>query len=153
MTNEKHAKEFRIIRTRFHVKFNPTVHAQKMSTMTYHTYVQCANEMSDQDQSQLADLIDYFRRYNDAYQNCLKYASFYIDTKKAYEDLLHIQLPWTNQIHNECSICIDNVQPHNGGHITCGHSFPNECIQNWITHNHDTCPNCRIQFDMKIFLV
>jgi len=147
MTYENSAIEFIRIRTRFYVDYNPTIHAQKMSKMKYHTYVQRGEDMSYQDQSQLAYLMQYFKRYNDAYKNCLKYAKFYLDAKKAHEELLHIQLPWTNQIYNECSICIDNVQPHNGGHITCGHSFHNECIQNWIAHNHDTCPNCRIKFD------
>ena len=76
-----------------------------------------------------------------------------IRTKEQYEDLFHIRLPWTNQQHTECSICISNVESFNGGHITCGHVFHNNCISNWIKHAHNTCPNCRNQFDENIFLV
>ena len=58
-----------------------------------------------------------------------------------------------NQCQNECSICMENVLPSNGGHLTCNHSFHNKCITNWFIKNKNTCPYCRTKCNTISFKV
>jgi hypothetical protein len=70
--------------------------------------------------------------------------------KKDYKFVLSFA---KNQCQNECSICMENVLPTNGGHLTCNHSFHNECITNWFIKNKNTCPYCRTKCNTKSFKV
>ena len=158
VTAEHYAKQYIKSQNLFRIKFNPTTHAEKVhrKSVLFYTYYQTCYDnygMDPEEYHELKNLFDYTKLYNASHQHLKIAYQLYTDTKKAYYDLFDIQLPWTNEIHNECSICIDNVLPHNGGHIPCGHSFHNKCIEKWITHKHTTCPNCRIEFNSQLFLI
>jgi len=51
---------------------------------------------------------------------------------------------------NECSICFDSME-HSKNILRCGHSFHEECINEWIKIKPN-CPLCRIyiQLNLKI---
>ena len=44
---------------------------------------------------------------------------------------------------NECSICLDTMQPHNISENNCGHQFCKGCIDSWLDDGKNTCPMCR----------
>lgn len=45
----------------------------------------------------------------------------------------------------QCTICLEELAPHCGRELPCGHSFHAHCISPWAKL-HDTCPNCRHPF-------
>lgn len=146
------------MRTLFRIKFIDNFHAKKTHrrSILFQMYTACmytTNAMTAQQFDELSTLFEYSKLYN-ARQKTLKQSyDIYIHGKNAYEEQFVISLAWTNQQRTSCSICISNVDFSNGGHITCGHAFHNKCIPTWISHAHNTCPNCRNQFDTKTFLV
>ena len=84
---------------------------------------------------------EYVRSVQSAYRE-------YKRAKKEYYAALYTyceeRLPWKNDRHTECSICISKVDNPTGGHLVCGHSFHTECIQTWfVKSNAHNCPNCR----------
>ena len=43
-----------------------------------------------------------------------------------------------------CSICMETIT-HRGLNVVtkCQHKFHKKCIDEWLSHNNDVCPNCR----------
>ena len=41
----------------------------------------------------------------------------------------------------ECPICYNNI--NNISTLSCGHTYCEDCILNWVKKDKNTCPNCR----------
>ena len=41
----------------------------------------------------------------------------------------------------ECPICYTNI--NNISILSCGHTYCEDCILNWVKMDKNTCPNCR----------
>jgi hypothetical protein len=50
----------------------------------------------------------------------------------------------------ECSICLEKTNETVS--ITCKHTFHKDCISEWITRGHRTCPLCRGAISVKSML-
>ena len=61
----------------------------------------------------------------------------------AYVRTYQYKLPWKEMEDKECSICMEDITPTNGGYMDCGHPFHNHCIKQWFDEIKVTCPMCR----------
>ena len=55
----------------------------------------------------------------------------------------HNLIPELN-MHNTCTICLEEIQERNSTILPCGHSFHYNCINIW-NRDHNSCPFCRSQ--------
>lgn len=46
------------------------------------------------------------------------------------------------ELVNNCTICFDEVDK-NSSQLTCKHKFHSNCLNEWIRHGNNICPNCR----------
>lgn len=104
--------------------------------------------------AELRDLNEYLREYWRFFNQDFKPLKHkYKNMKTLYKkEFFSIQLPWQDSMHNECSICLSEVCHHKGGHLSCGHSFHNECIRKWADQKKSTCPMCRVSFEISSIL-
>lgn len=122
---------------------------------------QTSNDLGDFDSEEDLQFVvnDLFAEFNKLNTFLVTYWSFYTDkykpvsekfktAKTIYRKEFHsVQLPWTNELHKECCICLsDTCDTKGGGHLPCGHSFHNKCIQRWIKTKKSSCPMCRATF-------
>ena len=77
-----------------------------------------------------------------------------LNSLKAEEpEASHAVMP-QNEEAEECSICIENIEPenHDSAQLTCNHTFHKECIDDWFKsqtdkNTHKSCPICRKDFN------
>lgn len=44
---------------------------------------------------------------------------------------------------HQCTICMDVVNSNAWARLPCDHEYHTQCISQWNSEGHDTCPNCR----------
>ena len=48
--------------------------------------------------------------------------------------------------NNQCSICINNIEPDSVEYLPCAHGFHRDCITRWLEIKH-YCPICKNNVD------
>ena len=48
-----------------------------------------------------------------------------------------------NNIIEQCSCCLENINDHDNSVTKCGHKFHTSCLNKWIQTGKNTCPLCR----------
>ena len=102
---------------------------------------------------EISDIFYYFKKYSECLENIQCIRNFYEKQKNNFIlEFSCFKLKWTKSlIHSvkDCSICLNDVLDGDGGHLTCGHFFHNDCMKKWVITNNFSCPNCRALVDIR----
>jgi hypothetical protein len=102
---------------------------------------------------EIYDIFHYFKKYSECLEKIQCIRNLYEKQKNQYIlEFSCFKLKWTESlIHSakDCSICLNDVLSGDGGHLTCGHFFHNDCMKKWVITNHLSCPNCRALVDIR----
>lgn len=101
---------------------------------------------------EISDIFYYFEKYSECLENIQCIRNIYEKQKNHFIlEFSCFKLKWTKSLINsvkDCSICLNDLHGE-GGHLTCGHFFHNDCMKKWVITNHFSCPNCRAFVDIR----
>ncbi len=85
--------------------------------------------------------------YNNDWSFCSNYSGIHIHLNNRISCILH-GINEINNLHEECTVCYNNILLHNRRTLICGHTFHSNCLSIWFQTCRNsnlplTCPICR----------